>query len=896
MQRCMNLIAIRRISKILLAFIILLLADHADASHLFGADFYYTYVSGNTYTIVLDAYGDCSGSAFPSLATSNPLVQIYDNGNFSQQISLTLTGPGVEVTPVCPAQVNNTTCNGGTIPGIKKFTYSANVTLSGTSSNWRFRFIGNLGNNIMSGRSNSMTNIVVPTAGGSVMVLEATLDNTSAPNSSVNYTTIPTPFFCINTPTQYNPGPVDPDNDNITVNLVPGLEPSGNVTYVSPYTATQPLGVAAGTFSFNSSTGQLGFTPNLVQKSLVVYKVDEYRNGTLVGTSMREMTFVVLNNCNNTAPLPNGLTNIINATQTGPTSIQICEGSTNVISFSVNGSDADGNNITMSYAGLPAGATASISANGTQNPQFTFNWSVNGLTQGNYIFYLTLKDDGCPLASTQTYAYTINVVPFNSALTSGSLPGCIGQDNGLAFVHPQGTDAYNYIWYDINNQVLQQTNNDSDGDTLYSLAPGTYSVYLQNEYGCDSTLYITVPSSSYSVNFQPPAAICLNTPITFQNTSTNNFNTWDWDFGDGGTSQTASPSHTYSQNDSFTVTLIGHTPNGCDDTVSKTIHVEEVIITAQVDDDTICEGASTLLSASGAISYVWTPYNYLDCATCFQTSAFPLNTTTYTVVGTSSSGCTGQDNVTLNVLNTGLTATPEDTGICPHDSLQLHVSGFDSIITWYPSDGLSDSSANPWVHPSNSMSYVIIADYKNGCHDTATINIRYVSDAVVSLPNSITLYPGESYQMDPHGNCLYYQWFPPLGLTATNISNPIAQPPVNTRYFVTGTTEWGCDVRDSIDIYIAEESILDIPNAFTPGADGPNNTLKIIRKGEASLKSFTIFNRWGNKIFETDNIDEGWDGKYHGTPQPMGIYIYIINAEYNTGRKFYKQGNITLIR
>jgi gliding motility-associated-like protein len=191
---------------------------------------------------------------------------------------------------------------------------------------------------------------------------------------------------------------------------------------------------------------------------------------------------------------------------------------------------------------------------------------------------------------------------------------------------------------------------------------------------------------------------------------------------------------------------------------------------------------------------------------------------------------------------------------------------------------------------------MVIADYKNGCSDTERIHIRYISDAVITLTDSVTIYPGESYQMNPQGNCLYYHWFPPLGLTQSNISNPVATPPVNTRYFVTGTTEWGCKVRDSIDVYVAMESLLDVPNAFTPGSEGPNHILRVIRRGEASLKSFVIFNRWGNKVFETHKIDEGWNGRYNGVPQPMGVYVYMIEAEYNSGRRFYRQGNITLIR
>jgi gliding motility-associated-like protein len=92
---------------------------------------------------------------------------------------------------------------------------------------------------------------------------------------------------------------------------------------------------------------------------------------------------------------------------------------------------------------------------------------------------------------------------------------------------------------------------------------------------------------------------------------------------------------------------------------------------------------------------------------------------------------------------------------------------------------------------------------------------------------------------------------------------------------------------------VSADSEVEFPNAFTPGH---NSKLKVLHLGEARLKSFVIFNRWGQKMFETNNIAEGWDGTYNGEPQPIGVYIYTIEAESFTGRKINRQGNVTLIR
>ena len=227
--------------------------------------------------------------------------------------------------------------------------------------------------------------------------------------------------------------------------------------------------------------------------------------------------------------------------------------------------------------------------------------------------------------------------------------------------------------------------------------------------------------------------------------------------------------------------------------------------------------------------------------------------------------------------------------------MSLNVDG-GVFFDWTPGYFLTDSAgSNVVASPVTNITYEIVVTDVNGCLDTVTSTIVVHPDAVLELGETVTLYPGESIQMDPQGNGLYFSWFPPHGLSADNIANPVAQPDVNTRYFVTARSEWGCVATDSIDVLVNTESVLDLPNAFSPGSY-PNDEFKIIKRGIATLKYFRIFNRWGAKVFETSNIDEGWDGMLYGTPQPMGVYVYMVEAETNTGRRFVKQGNVTLIR
>ena len=102
-------------------------------------------------------------------------------------------------------------------------------------------------------------------------------------------------------------------------------------------------------------------------------------------------------------------------------------------------------------------------------------------------------------------------------------------------------------------------------------------------------------------------------------------------------------------------------------------------------------------------------------------------------------------------------------------------------------------------------------------------------------------------------------------------------------------------MTESVVVVVEDDSEINVANAFTPGSV-PNDIIRVQHHGIAKLNSFRIFNRWGQLVFETTNIDEGWDGTFNGQPQPIGVYVYYADAISYRGKRFYKQGNITLLR
>lgn len=294
--------------------------------------------------------------------------------------------------------------------------------------------------------------------------------------------------------------------------------------------------------------------------------------------------------------------------------------------------------------------------------------------------------------------------------------------------------------------------------------------------------------------------------------------------------------------------------------------------------------------------YSWTPAAGLDNT---NTATVVYSGTTSEMVYltvTTSAGCTSNDSAFITVNNGPGTTIIPNMSFCPHDTAALTVSPATASYHWYPSVYLNDSmSGTPVISPVTSQTYTVVGTTAQGCKDTASFTATVLPAAIMFMPDSVTIFTGDSYNIEPTTNCNTFSWFPPAGLSSTIISNPVATPSISTKYLVTATTEWGCVTVDSITIIVDDGGIMAMPNAFTPG-NGVNGEFKIINQGIASLNYFRIFNRWGNLVFETKNISDGWDGAFKGQPQPFGVYIYEVQAVSNAGKIITKQGNITLIR
>lgn len=139
-------------------------------------------------------------------------------------------------------------------------------------------------------------------------------------------------------------------------------------------------------------------------------------------------------------------------------------------------------------------------------------------------------------------------------------------------------------------------------------------------------------------------------------------------------------------------------------------------------------------------------------------------------------------------------------------------------------------------------------------------------------------------------------WYPSTGLSCTSCANPEASPSVTTTYCAIATDANGCSDTSCVTIYVDITcGQVFVPNAFSPNNDNQNDVL-FVEGNCITTMTFLVFNRWGEKVFESTDKSFGWDGNYKGEPAETGVYIYQLNATSVTGELIVKKGDVAIIR
>jgi len=301
------------------------------------------------------------------------------------------------------------------------------------------------------------------------------------------------------------------------------------------------------------------------------------------------------------------------------------------------------------------------------------------------------------------------------------------------------------------------------------------------------------------------------------------------------------------------------------------------------------------------------PYSYLWSNAQTAKTINNLSAGTYTVTVYDADSCYSAS--TVNLLEPlELSSNLSSVYVPCHDACvgkaDVNPMGGTSPYSFIWSDG---QITNPAVDLCDGFYYITITDI-NQCVKLDTVEVIDSAQFITifttldgKLIDLDTIYEGESVQIETTylGKGYNYSWEPPTGLNNPNISNPIASPKITTTYVVTIVDQYGCLWTDTITLIIldvfCDEPYIFIPNAFTPNGDNKNDFL-FLRSNMIYDFSLKIFNRWGELIFETSDLNKGWDGTYKGKNCPPGVFVFYLDVVCHNKQIFKKKGNITLIR
>jgi gliding motility-associated-like protein len=317
-------------------------------------------------------------------------------------------------------------------------------------------------------------------------------------------------------------------------------------------------------------------------------------------------------------------------------------------------------------------------------------------------------------------------------------------------------------------------------------------------------------------------------------------------------------------------------------------------------DSLICKNTTIELSASGGVAYLWSPAATLSDETVANPLASPTANTKYYLTITDINACTYEDSVQLSIRPDPVFTVSASTRICYNDTIQLHASGGD-LYLWEPGDGLDDPGIhNPSVSPSESTTYTVTIQ-ETTCNNSAvlTTNIQVLPLPKVTASRSTDVDCSVAFSQLSATGAMTYSWSPAASLSNASLRNPVARPRVTTEYIVKGTSAAGCSNSDTVVVEfknINKGGYL-MPNAFTPNNDGLNDCYGIKYWGFIDEIEFSIYNRWGERIFYTKDAGGCWDGTYKGVKQDPGVFVYMVRARTSCESDFvFRKGTFALIR
>ncbi len=325
----------------------------------------------------------------------------------------------------------------------------------------------------------------------------------------------------------------------------------------------------------------------------------------------------------------------------------------------------------------------------------------------------------------------------------------------------------------------------------------------------------------------------------------------------------------------------------------------------QATDTIVCKTDALMLHANATgqstpLNYQWLPSTGILGPNTDSFIVINPSTIQYVVTATDTLGCFTHSDTGTVVLDTTFkpTVSVHPTRICRGDTVSLTVVGAGSAL-WSPDYRLSSINqlyVKAW--PDTSIVYSVTVSAANlPCTTTLQASVEVIQlradagpDHEITVGESVVLGGPDMYGY-PGCNL---QWFPDKWLFYNNLKNPKAEPLETTTYWVVLTNNEG-SCADSATVFVRCASVY-VPNAFMPESGDEATNQFGPQHVNLELEYFRVFNRWGEKVFESRSMLNRWDGRYRGTPQPVGSYVWVLRGKCSNGDLVEEQGNVLLVR
>ncbi len=445
-----------------------------------------------------------------------------------------------------------------------------------------------------------------------------------------------------------------------------------------------------------------------------------------------------------------------------------------------------------------------------------------------------------------------------------------------------------------------------DGDSMHSssgiirhiyVTANTYQVtqIAQNTFGCRDTIVHNVTIYPIPIiHAGRDTSICNLDTISLQSFGGSNY-AWTPNYAIDDTTLQF-PTVTPDKTTKYFVSVI--TSDGC-------VARDSVLITnvnpksdGIIKDTIICFGDTIQLKAPTALGnlYIWSPALGLSNPSISNPLANIFQETIYQIY-IRNGNCVRFDTAIVNVKVLATPNAGDDITICNNLSTTLHAT-HGTYFSWSPTTNmLYSNTPDPVVYPKLTTKYFVTVVDTTVClkpeTDSVTVYVDHYKNGYVqndtnivkNIPSTLNAYNGN-----------YYLWMPSTGLSDSTSATPTCILQHDQVYVVKISDGNGCFNYDTVKVYVFPNPIVLMPNAFSPNGDGLDDVIMPIFAGIKTLNHFNIYNRWGQCVFSTTEVNQGWDGTFHGVQQPMDTYIYMIDGMDVEDNGFNYKGDITLIR